>query len=126
MSTKKDWLGQDTTMPIKGTFTPSTGMSEVNQCIQLLISTMPGERVQRPDYGCRLYTRVWDNIDDVASEGLKDIQEAIQNFEPRVDLVSVNSRIYRDEGRVLFAVEYRLKDENNVQNLVFPFQTAAT
>ena len=126
MSTKKDWLGQDTTMPINGAFTPSTGMSEVNQCIQLLISTMPGERVQRPDYGCRLYTRVWDNIDDVASEGLKDIQEAIQNFEPRVDLVSVNSRIYRDEGRVLFAVEYRLKDENNVNNLVFPFQTAAT
>ena len=124
MSTKKDWLGQDTTMPIKGAFTPSTGMSEVNQCIQLLISTMPGERVQRPDYGCRLYTRVWDNIDDVASEGLKDIQEAIQNFEPRVDLVSVNSRIYRDEGRVLFAVEYRLKDENNVNNLVFPFQIA--
>ncbi len=124
MSTKKDWLGQDTTMPINGAFTPSTGMSEVNQCIQLLISTMPGERVQRPDYGCRLYTRVWDNIDDVASEGLKDIQEAIQNFEPRVDLVSVNSRIYRDEGRVLFAIEYRLKDENNVNSLVFPFQTA--
>ena len=122
MTTRKDWLGQDTSFPINGALKPQVGISEVNQCIQLLIGTMPGERVQRPEYGCRLYTRIWDNIDDVASQGVSDIKEAIQTFEPRVDLVSVNSRIYRDEGRVLFAIEYRLKDENNVNNLVFPFQ----
>ena len=121
MATDKDWLGQDTQFPINGAFRPSFGMSEVNQCIQLLISTVPGERVQRPEYGCRLYTRVWENLDSVASEGLSDIREAIDNFEPRVNLVSVNSRIFRDEGRVLFAVEYRLKDSNVVENLVFPF-----
>jgi hypothetical protein len=33
----------------------------------------------------------------------------------------VNSRIFRDEGRVLFAVEYKIKDTNVVENLVFPF-----
>lgn len=120
---QKDWLGQDTICPIVGTLKPSKGMSEVNQCIQLLISTIPGERVMRPEFGCRLYTRVWDNIDDVASGGLNDIREAITNFEPRVNLVSVNSRIFRDEGRVLFAVEYRLKDSNVVENLVFPFSS---
>jgi len=118
---QRDWLGQDTTMPIAGTFKPISGMDEVNQCIQLLISTAPGERVMRSEFGCRLYTRVWENIDQVASEGLEDIREAITNFEPRVNLVSVNSRIFRDEGRVLFAVEYRLKDSNVVENLVFPF-----
>lgn len=118
----RDWLGKDTTFPIDGAFRPQEGISEVNQCIQLLIATVPGERVMRPEYGCRLYTKVWDNIDQVASEGLKDIREAITNFEPRVDLVSVNSRIFRDTGRVLFAVEYRIKDTNVVENLVFPFQ----
>lgn len=123
MPTKKDWLGQDTICPISGTFKPSEGMGEVNQCIQLLIATVPGERVMRPEYGCRLYTKVWDNIDLIASEGLTDIREAIETFEPRVNLVSVTSRIFRDEGRVLFAVEYRLKDSNVVENLVFPFNT---
>ena len=118
----RDWLGQDTQFPINGAFKPQQGISEVNQCIQLLIATVPGERVMRPEYGCRLYTKVWSNIDQVASEGLKDIREAITNFEPRVDLVSVNSRIFRDTGRVLFAVEYRIKDTNTVENLVFPFQ----
>lgn len=117
----RDWLGKDTSFPINGTFKPQSGMGEVNQCIQLLIATVPGERVMRPEFGCRLYTRVWDNIDEVASQGLKDIREAIQNFEPRVDLISVNSRIFRNEGRVLFAVEYRIKDTNVVDNLVFPF-----
>ena len=118
----KDWLGKDTTFPINGAFKPQEGVSEVNQCIQLLVATVPGERVMRPEYGCRLYTRVWDNIDEVASQGLSDIREAITNFEPRVDLISVNSRIFRDEGRVLFAIEYRIKDENTVENLVFPFR----
>jgi phage baseplate assembly protein W len=121
MATNRDWLGQDTTFPINNAFTPQSGVGEVNQCIQLLIATVPGERVQRPTFGCRLYTRVWENIDDVASEGLTDIREAIQTYEPRVDLISVNSRIFRDEGRVLFAVEYKIKDTNVVENLVFPF-----
>lgn len=122
MTTQRDWLGQDTTVPIDGTFKPQKGVSEVNQCIQLLIATVPGERVRRPEYGCRLYTRVWSNLDQVASEGLTDIRTAIETYEPRVDLISVNSRIFRDEGRVLFAVEYRIKDSNTVENLVFPFQ----
>ena len=117
----KDWLGQDTTFPIKGTFKSVTGINTLNQDIQLLIATVPGERVQRPEFGCALYTKLWDNIDQVASEGLKDIKEAIDNYEPRVDLVSVNSRIFRDEGRVLFAIEYSIKDTNTVENLVFPF-----
>lgn len=121
MTTKQDWLGQDTTFPINGAFRPQKGISEVNQCIQLLISTVPGERVQRPEYGCRLYTKMWGNMDDIASQGLTDIRDAITNFEPRVDLISVNSRVFRNEGRVLFAVEYRIKDSNVVENLVFPF-----
>lgn len=124
MTKPRDWLGKDTTFPIDGAFKPQSGMNEVNQCIQLLIATVPGERVMRPEFGCRLYTRVWENLDEVASQGLKDIREAIDTFEPRVDLISVNSRIFRDEGRVLFAVQYRLKDTNTVQNLVFPFQTS--
>ena len=121
MTVQRDWLGQDTVCPIVDVFKPSVGMSEVNQCIQLLISTVPGERVMRPEYGCRLYTKVWENLDTIASEGLTDIREAIETYEPRVRLVSVNSRIFRDEGRVMFAVQYRLKDSNVVENLVFPF-----
>lgn len=124
MATNRDWLGQDTAFPINNSFVPQSGVSEVNQCIQLLIATVPGERVMRPEFGCRLYTRVWENIDQVASEGLSDIREAITNFEPRVDLISVNSRIFRDEGRVLFAVEYKIKDTNVVENLVFPFNAS--
>lgn len=122
MTTKQDWLGKDTRFPITDKFVINEGISEVNQCIQLLIATVPGERVMRPEYGCRLYTRIWENLDEVASEGLSDIRDAIDTFEPRVDLVSVNSRVFRDEGRVLFAIEYRIKDENTVENLVFPFQ----
>lgn len=123
MSTKRDWLGQDTEWPIDNKFSPMKGIDEVLQCLQILIATIPGERIMRPDYGCNLYTRIWENIDTVASEGLQDIRVAIETFEPRVDLVRLSSTIDRDNGRVTFFIQFRLKDENTVQNLVFPFQT---
>lgn len=120
---QKDWLGQDTEWPIEDKFSPTKGIDEVNQCLEILISTIPGERVMRPDYGCALFTRIWENIDKVASEGLQDIRVAIETFEPRVQLVKLSSSINRDQGSVVFRIQYRLVDENNVRNLVFPFQT---
>lgn len=126
MASLKDWLGNDTSCPIEGRFTPIQGIDEVNQCIQLLIATIPGERVMRPEYGCRLYSRIWDNLDSVASEGLKDIRDAIDNYEPRIDLVSVGSKISRDEGLVVFFIQYKIKDENTIENLVFPFKAQLT
>jgi len=118
-----DFLGQDTVLPISGKFKTVTGINTVVQDIQILLGTVPGERVHRPLYGCRLYTRVWDNIDDVANSGVIDIRDAIIEFEPRVDLTEVGAKIDRTSGRVSFQVSFVIKDTNTPLNLVFPFQT---
>ena len=122
----RDFLGRDTRFPIAGKFTPVKGIDTVVQDLQILIATVPGERVQRPTYGCRLYTRVWDNIDDVARDGLVDIRTAIEQFEPRVELISLSASLNRDLGRLDFRVVFRIIDTNVVTNLVFPFQTQVT
>lgn len=119
----QDFLGKDTRFPIEGKFQPVKGIDIVLQDLQILISTIPGERVMRPEYGCRLYTRIWDNIDDVAREGLSDLRDAIKTYEPRVELISVSSRVNRDIGSVDFSVKFRIIGTNVAQNLVFPFQT---
>lgn len=119
----RDFLGRDTQFPIQGKFRAVRGIDTVVQDLQILIATVPGERVQRPTYGCRLYTRAWSNIDDVARDGLSDIREAVEQFEPRVELISVEARINRDIGRLDFRVLFRIIDSNVVGNLVFPFQT---
>jgi phage baseplate assembly protein W len=120
------FLGQDTKLPISNKFEPVKDIDVLNQDIQILLTTIPGERVMRPDYGCNLYTRIWDNIDDVARDGIDDIVQAIRTFEPRVTLLQVDSTISRDEGVVVFTVTYKVIDENTPRNLVFPFQTAVS
>jgi phage baseplate assembly protein W len=120
------FLGQDTKLPISNKFEPVKDIDVLNQDIQILLTTIPGERVMRPDYGCNLYKRIWDNIDDVARDGIDDIVQAIRTFEPRVTLLQVDSTISRDEGVVVFTVTYKVIDENTPRNLVFPFQTAVS
>ena len=122
----KDFLGRDLKFPIKGKFESVNGINTVNQDIQILLLTIPGERVHRPTYGCRLYTRVWDNLEDIAQNGLTDIRDAIRQFEPRVELVRVDSVVNRDIGQVVFTVSYNIVGENNPQNLVFPFARSST
>lgn len=118
----RDFLGTDTKFPIRGKFQKVESLETVLQDIQILIATVPGERVNRPEYGCRLYTRVWDNLDSVARQGLTDIREAIQTYEPRVELISLTSSINRDTGTVNFSVRFKVVNTNNAANLVFPFQ----
>jgi phage baseplate assembly protein W len=115
----KDFLGIDTKFPITGKFQRVESIDTVLQDLQILIATIPGERVMRPEYGCSLYTRIWDNLDSVAKQGLTDIRQAIETYEPRVQLISLGSQINRDTGTVNFSVRI---NTNNAANLVFPFQ----
>ena len=118
-----NFLGEDTKFPLIGTFNKVSGEDLVLQDIQMLLMTIPGERVMRPTYGCRLYSRLWDNIDSVATEGLNDIRSALTEFEPRINLLQLNSVIKRDEGKVIFTITYTLIGTNKPTNLVFPFTT---
>lgn len=118
----RDFLGTDTRFPISGKFQKVEGLDTVIQDLELLISTVPGERVNRPEYGCALYTRVWDNIDDVARIGLADIRTAIETYEPRVELLSLGASIQRDAGSITFNIKFRIVNTNSAANLVFPFQ----
>ena len=119
----RDFLGKDTKLPIQGKFQSIKGIDTVLQDIQILLATVPGERVMRPEYGCGLFTRVWDNIDYVASQGVIDIQEAIAAFEPRVRLDNVVAVANRDTGLISFTISFTIIETNTPQNLVFPFQT---
>ena len=118
----RDFLGKDTAFPIQGKFQSIEGINLVNQDLQILLLTIPGERVQRPNYGCFLYSRAWDNIDFIAEQGVVDIRDAITQFEPRVQLIRVDAEIRRSEGLVEFSIQYRIIGQNTPQNLVFPFR----
>lgn len=78
-----------------------------NDILQLLL-TVPGERAHRPTFGTDLRTSVFEPLDAMTIESLKtSIQTAMNNFERRVAVVSLDLRTndYQNEIRILLVVQ---------------------
>lgn len=119
-------LGSDLKFPINGNFEPVNGLDLLLQDIQQLLLTIPGERVNRPDYGCTLRNQIWENIDTVARTGPASIRTAIQNFEPRVNLITVDSEINRNTSLITFTIKFVVINTDVEVNLIFPFRAGTT
>ena len=93
----------------------------VRQAILLLLSTMPGERVMRPDYGCDLYKLVFSpNDDTTAGMAIHYVQQALDRWEPRIQVLQLDAgRNEADPGRLDVVLEYRLRTTLRNENLAF-------
>ena len=123
--TLKERLGSDLKFPIIGSFQPIDGLALLIQDIQLLLLTIPGERVFRPTWGCPLRTYVWENIDDLVNKGPSVIKHALEQFEPRITVTSVSGVPNRNTGLVAFKIRFNVKATNSPVNLVFPFRSGS-
>jgi uncharacterized protein len=118
----KNRLGSDLKFPIEGSFEPISGIDLLLQDIQILLLTIPGERVNRPDFGCNLRNQMWENIDQAAVNGAVSIREAIDKFESRITLNSVDYTINRNTDLITFSIQFEVNNENSIFNLIFPFR----
>jgi phage baseplate assembly protein W len=95
----------------------------VRQAILLLLATVPGERVMRPEYGCDLHRLVFSpNDDTTAGLATRYVQRALARWEPRVQVVRLDSsRVEEDRSRLDLHLEYRVRATRRVERLTFPF-----
>jgi uncharacterized protein len=94
---------------------------DVEQAIVLILSTAPGERPMRPEFGCAVHDCVFDRIDaDTLARIDRAVRVALDRWEPRVELEDVSFETRR-EGELIVHLRYRLRATNHVRNLVFPF-----
>jgi uncharacterized protein len=93
----------------------------VRQAILLLISTIPGERVMRPDYGCDLFRLIFSpNDDTTAGLAIHYIRQAIERWEPRIDIESLDaSPNAEDPGRLEIELYYSLRATARLEALLF-------
>jgi len=64
----------------------------IRQSLMLLISTRPGERVMRPEYGCDLSRLVFaPNDDTTAGLAIHFVRQAVERWEPRVEVLRVDA-----------------------------------
>jgi len=104
-----------------------TGTEEVDAAIRMILSTVPGERVMRPDFGCSMWEQLFAPL-TATTLGLIEqaVREALERWEPRIELEAVDAVGEQSTGTVHITVAYRVKSTNDVRNLVFPFYTIPT
>jgi len=62
----------------------------IARSIRNLVLTYPGERFFNQNLGSNIGRALFENIDDISASTIKDeIENTINNYEPRVDLINV-------------------------------------
>lgn len=96
---------------------------DIAESIRIILSTIPGERLMQPKFGCNLRKLVFEKIDTTLIARLNHlIYHALLDFEPRINFLEAEI-IDRDElnGILQIQVNYSIILTNTRHNIVFPF-----
>ena len=99
------------------TINPNTGdvarkfdTNAIKQAVRMIIQTRKGEKPFEPNFGCNLHNMLFENFDSVVRLAMiSTIENALENYEPRIELINVDVRDYSDRNAVKIDVEYRIK-----------------
>ncbi len=127
MPNDRDFLGKGFRFPVSvnlnGGVSTSALEENVRQSIFIILGTAPGERINRPQFGCRIHDLMFaPNNPLTAARAEIYCEEAIYKYEPRVQKVTVAAQANPDEpNRLDIRIEYVIAGKNDKRNLVFPF-----
>ena len=108
--------------PVTGRIRMCGGEDDIAQSVRLILNTRRGERVMRPDFGCRLCNFAFESFSQsVKSEMIEEIKTALTLHEPRITDIEVTIDDIAPEGCVIIDISYVVRTTNNPYNLVFPF-----
>jgi phage baseplate assembly protein W len=104
-----------------------TDAASVRQALLLLLSTRPGERVNRPAYGCHLFRLAFAPADDTtAGLAIHYVARAVEQWEPRVAVVSLDASRHEDDPSVLeVRLRYRVRTTQLEDELAITLPTAS-
>lgn len=131
MKNNKAYLGTGWSFPPtfdtdSRTITMVSAEIDIEQSLEILLSTSLGERVMQPDYGCNLKDYQFESMDSALIGFIKDLVErAILFFEPRIRLerIDITEEDSFDliEGFLKIIVHYEIEGTNTRYNYVYDF-----
>lgn len=107
----------------RGTMALTSDQDEIEQSIRIILGTVPGQRVMRPEFGCRIHELVFDpNSLDTAATARRYVAESLGRWEPRINLRQVDIRPDPDEPScLLISIQYQIEALHSNRSLVYPF-----
>jgi uncharacterized protein len=126
-----DFIGSGFALPIavtvQGGIQLSSAERNIEEAITIILRTGLGERVYRPDFGSRLSELVFEplNVQTLLLIRLY-VEEAIETWEPRINLIEVRTDPDPIRGKVDIEIVYQPKDSPDSRSLVYPFYLQST
>ncbi len=100
-----------------------SGAEDVQQSLQILLATAPGERVMQELFGCDLEGVLFEPLDQgFINTVTAMVSNAILDYESRIDLNKLTVSESEDQdGLLLISIDYTIRSTNSRYNMVYPF-----
>lgn len=109
-------------LTVQGNLQLSPGDRNLEESIQIILRTQMGERVYRPDFGCRLAELTFAPMNTQTLLMVRlYIQEALEQWEPRIVIDDIRTDPDPMRGRVDVTITYHPKESHDRRSLVYPF-----
>jgi phage baseplate assembly protein W len=124
-----DFLGVGWAFPVsidtRGRLALARGERDIEQAIRMILMTPLGQRIMRPEFGCRIHELAFEpNDGSTAGLAAHYVEQALSFWEPRIRVLEVRtSRSDDDPAVMLIDVRYEIKATNDRRSLVYPFYT---
>ena len=123
----REFLGQGLAFPLqidpRGGIALASGERDIVQAIRIILETVPGERVMRPQFGCRAWELVFSPRNAATRTLLGHyVEQALARWEPRITVQAV--RVLDDparDGAFLVEIDYVIKTTHDQRSIVYPF-----
>ncbi|MGN6030070.1 MAG: GPW/gp25 family protein [Thermomicrobiales bacterium] len=121
-----DPYGQGPSFPLvidpTGGIQESAGQRKIEESIRIILGTQYGERVMRPTFGCNLKLLLFaPNSLQTANLARNYIEEGLQTWEPRIELVSVAVTNDPANAALVIAIDYRIRASQDEHSLIYPY-----
>lgn len=123
----RPFLGKGWRFPVAINLTGGLSSSQLEESVResifIILGTAPGERVQRPQFGCRIHDLMFDpNNSITAARAEYFCEEALFKYEPRLKDVTVKAEPNANEpNRLDIKITYVIATQSAKKNLVYPF-----
>ena len=99
---------------------------DIDQSLEILLSTALGERVMLPEYGTNLERLLFEPLNTTTITYMRKLlTRAILKYEPRIEVEQIDLEGSNSlEGLVNIRIDYRVRTTNSRSNYVYPFYKA--
>jgi hypothetical protein len=126
-TTFRDLIGRGwafpTTLDSRGAVALTNEENELVQAIYIILSTAPGERVMRPDFGCRIHEYIFAPANTSTAAAVEQVvRAALDRWEPRIILTEVTVTPSPETyGMLMIELNFTVKATREDTSLVYPF-----